>query len=72
MKICDKKCFEVNDLSSSQYYVNKNIRFKTSMLRSDFCDYSDAYIVVKERINAKATANSDIEEEDVVFKTLVH
>ena len=25
----------------------KQIRFKTSMLRSDLCDYSDAYIVVK-------------------------
>ena len=22
----------------------KNIRFKTSMFRSDFCDYSDAYV----------------------------
>ena len=42
------------------------------MLRSDFCDYRDAYIVVKERINARTTANTDIEEEDVVFKTLVH
>ena len=42
------------------------------MLRSDFCDYSDAYIVVKERINATGTANTDIEEENVVLKTLVH
>ena len=25
------------------YQVEKNIRFKTSMLRSDLCDYSDAY-----------------------------
>ena len=35
-----------NDLSSGQYSVNNNIRFKTSMLRSDLCDYSNAYIVV--------------------------
>ena len=28
--------------------VNKNIRFKTSMSRSDLCDYSEACIVVKE------------------------
>ena len=27
--------------------VNKNIRLKTSTLRSDLCDYSNAYIVVK-------------------------
>ena len=38
---------QVNDLSSGQYSVNKNISFKTSMLRSDLCDYSDAHIVVK-------------------------
>ena len=51
MKICDTKLVEVNDLSSGQYSVDKNIRFKTSMLRSDLCDYSDAYVVVKGRIN---------------------
>ena len=38
---------QVNDLSSGQYSVNKNISFKTSVLRSDLCDYSDAHIVVK-------------------------
>ena len=38
---------EESDLSSGQYSVNKNIRFETSMLRSDLCDYSDAYILVK-------------------------
>ena len=29
------------------YSPNKEIRIKTSMLRSDSCDFSDAYIVVK-------------------------
>ena len=38
---------QVNDLSNGQYSVNKNISFKTSMLRSDLCDHSDAHIVVK-------------------------
>ena len=46
-----KEWVEVNDLSSGQYSDNKNIRFKTSMLRSDLCDYSDAGIVVKEKNN---------------------
>ena len=32
-KFLRKKWIEVNDLSSSQYSVNKNTRFKTSMLR---------------------------------------
>ena len=46
-----KKWIEVNYLSSGQYSVNKNIRFKTSVLRSHLCDYSDAYIVVKGTID---------------------
>ena len=44
------------------------MRFKTSVLRSDLCDYSDACITVKGRINVKATANTDIEKKDVAFK----
>ena len=45
-----KKWVEVHDHSGSandRYKPKKQIRFKTSMLRSDLCDYSDAYIVVK-------------------------
>ena len=37
-----KRWIEVNDLSGGQYSVNKNVRFKTSMLRSNLCDYNDA------------------------------
>ena len=46
-----KRWIEINDLSSGQYSSNKNTRFKTSMLRSNLFDYSDAYIVVKGRIS---------------------
>ena len=52
-KFVTKKWTKVNDLSSSQYSVNKNISFKTSMLRSALCDYSDAYIVVEGRITVE-------------------
>ena len=54
-KFVAKKLIKVNNLSSSQYSVNKNIRLKTSMLRSDLCDYSDTYIVVKGRISVLGT-----------------
>ena len=37
---------EINDESKGRY-DNSNIRFKTSMIRSNLCDYSDAYILVK-------------------------
>ena len=52
-KFWTKTWIEINDLSSGQYSVNKNIRFKTSMLKSDLCDYSDTYIVVKLRTMQK-------------------
>ena len=43
-----KKWIEVNDQTrKNNYNVNKEIRIKTSMIRSDLCDYSDAYIVVE-------------------------
>ena len=44
-----RKWIEVNNLSGGQYSIHKNIRFKTPMLRSNLCDYSDAYIVVKRK-----------------------
>ena len=31
----------------NNYSVNKEIRIKTPMLRSDLCDFSDAYVVVE-------------------------
>ena len=45
-----KKWIEVYDQSEKNYNVNKEIRIKASMLRSDLCDFIDAYIVVKGNI----------------------
>ena len=45
-----KKWIEVCDESQNNYNVNKEIRIKTSMWRSDLSDFSDAYIVVKGNI----------------------
>ena len=49
-KFVTKKWIEVYDQSEGNYNVNKEIRIKTSVLRSDLCDFSDAYIVVKGNI----------------------
>ena len=46
-KYVSKKLIEVYDQSQRNCDVNKEIRIKTTMLRSDLCDLSDAYIVVK-------------------------
>ena len=53
-----KKWIEVYDQSEGNYNVNKEIRIKTSMLRSDLCDYSDAYIVVKGTITVTDSDNA--------------
>ena len=48
-----KKWIKVHDQSGTaedRYKRSKQIRFKTSMLRSDLYDYSDAYTVVKGKI----------------------
>ena len=42
-----KKLIEIYDQSVGSYNINKEIRIKTSVLRSDLCDFNDAYIVVK-------------------------
>ena len=42
-----KKWIEVQSQSGNTYNASKPIRFKNSMLRSDLCDYSDAYVWVK-------------------------
>ena len=46
-KYVTKKWIEVYDQSEKNYNLNKEIRTKTPMFRSDLCDFSDAYIVVK-------------------------
>ena len=46
-----KKWVEVHDQSNEIYSTNKQIKFKTSLLQSDLCDYIDSYIVVKRNIN---------------------
>ena len=48
---------KVNYLSNGQYSVNKNVRYKTLMLRSDLYDYSDAYIVKRISLTGNNTAN---------------
>ena len=49
-KFVTKKWIKVYDQSEKHCNPNKEIRIKTSMLRSDLCDFSDAYIVVKGNI----------------------
>ena len=71
-KFRTKNWVEINNDVRSVYSPNKQIRFKTSMLRSSLCDYSDAYILVKGNLTVNntgadgATANNT--NKKVIFK----
>ena len=65
-----KKWVEVHDQSgeaNDRYRPNNPIRFKTSMLRSDLCDFSDAYIAVKGKITV-TFPNNDAYDKKLAFK----
>ena len=47
IKFRTKNWFEINDGSRGTHNKGNQIRFKTSMLRSSLCDYSNAYILVQ-------------------------
>ena len=63
---------EINDESRGAYNVNSQIKFKTTMLKSSLCDYSDAYILVKGTISvnniAAAGAGANNANKKVIFK----
>ena len=63
-----KKCVEANDQSGGTYGNNTQIRFETSTLRSNFCDFSDVYIVVKGTIAVDGTANINKYDRKLVLK----
>ena len=64
---------EINDESRRAYNVNSQIKFKTTMLKSSLCDYSDAYILAKGNIsvNNTAAAGAAVNNNDkkVIFKS---
>ena len=49
---------EINDESRGTYTSN-DIKFKTTMLRSNLCDYADAYILVKGSITITGAGDDD-------------
>ena len=67
-----KKWIDVHDQSAETYNTNKQIRFKTSMLRSDLCDFSDAYIVVKGIVAVSANEKDRDEINRQVVLKIMH
>ena len=66
-----KKWVKVYDQSGSaddRYKPSKQIRFKTSMLRSDLCDFGDAYIAVKGEVTVTGGSNNSKRNRPLAFK----
>ena len=56
-KFRTKNWVEINDKSRWTYSSN-DVRFKTTMSRSNLCDYADAYILVNGRITITGAGNN--------------
>ena len=71
-KFRTKNWVEINDESRDTYNVDSQIKFKTTMLKSSLCDYSDAYILVKATISvnniAAVGADTNNIGKKVIFK----
>ena len=73
-KFRTKNWVEINDESRGTYNGNRQIKFKTTMLKSSLCDYSDAYIFVKGKITTTgggadaAARQADERDKGVAFK----
>ena len=72
-KFRTKSWVEINDESRGTYNVNSQIKFKTTMLKSSLCDYSDVYILVKGKITSTgagddaAARQADERDKSVAF-----
>ena len=73
-KFITKNWVERNDVSRKMYNINSQLKFKTSMLKSSLCDYSDAYIIVKGKIIVSvaeadnAAKDADRNDNKAIFK----
>ena len=65
----------MNDGTSGTYITNSQINFKPTLLKSNICDYTDAYILVKGAITITgsgadvAAQNADARIKQVTFKS---
>ena len=66
-KFVTREYVRINSLSNT-YNENKSIRFKTLMLRSNLCDYSDAYILVNGTITVAGNHQRDRQNRPLIIK----
>ena len=66
-KFVTREYVRVNSLSNT-YNENKSVRFKAPMLRSDLCDYADAYILVNGTILVNGLNPRDRQNRPLILK----
>ena len=59
IKFRTKNQVEINDDLRGTRNTNNQIKFKTSMLRSSLCDYSDVYVPVSGAITIAGAGDND-------------
>ena len=64
-----KKWIEIHPQSTKEFNPNKQIKFKTPILRSDLSDYSEAYVWVKGNVTANANNYNADNEINFAFKS---
>ena len=67
-KFVTKKWIEIYDQSAKNYSPNKEIRIKTSMLRSNLCNFSDMFIVLEGDITLEGDNNANKRNKNLAFK----
>ena len=57
-----KTLVEINDGAHETYKTNGQIKFKVTLLKSSLCDYSDAFILVKQLKHSQTRLPQKIEK----------
>ena len=72
LKFASRKCYVINDQSNRDYHKggedSTTVKFETKVIKSNLCDYSDAYILVTGNI----AATGGNENTKVAFKIVLH
>ena len=58
-KFRTRNWIEINEESQGKYDEGNQIKFKTSVIKSNLCDYSDAYILVSGTITITGAGDED-------------
>ena len=59
-KLRTRNWAEINDESPGTHKASNQIKFKVSVIRSNVCDYSDAYVLVRGTMTIDGGRDNDV------------